>query len=163
MFRWLKTGLAGLTAEECDVLENYVLKWEIHGKMWLNDREWTENPDGYGLPMNEARQQTLKQVNTLRQRIRGPLVRLAEGLKSRETAVGKVEALYGFAEEVHLQQALENQMRAQAEAGRMQDAEETAQLWEILCGVLDQFVEILGEEPMALEEFSRLLRQILTQ
>ena len=28
----------------------------------------------------------------------------------------------------------------------MQEAEETAQLWEILCGVLDQFVEILGEE-----------------
>ncbi len=25
MFRWLKTGLAGLTAEECDLLENYVL------------------------------------------------------------------------------------------------------------------------------------------
>ena len=37
-------------------------------------------------------------------------------------------------------------MHAQAEAGRMQEAEETAQLWEILCGVLDQFVEILGEE-----------------
>ena len=30
--------------------------------------------------------------------------------------------------------------------GRMQEAEETAQLWEILCGVLDQFVEILGGE-----------------
>ena len=38
-------------------------------------------------------------------------------------------------------------MRDQAEAGRLQDAEETAQLWEILCGVLDQFVEILGDEP----------------
>ncbi|WP_300820865.1 PD-(D/E)XK nuclease family protein, partial [uncultured Oscillibacter sp.] len=39
----------------------------------------------------------------------------------------------------------------------------TAQLWEILCGVLDQFVEIVGEEPMELEEFTRLLRQVLTQ
>lgn len=35
MFRWLKTGLAGLTAEECDLLENYVLKWDIHGQTWL--------------------------------------------------------------------------------------------------------------------------------
>ncbi len=42
--------------------------------------------------------------------------------------------------------ALTEQMHAQAEAGRLQEAEETAQLWEILCGVLDQFVEILGEE-----------------
>ena len=50
MFRWLKTGLAGLTAEECDLLENYVLKWEIHGRMWLRDVDWTDNPDGYGAP-----------------------------------------------------------------------------------------------------------------
>ena len=35
MFRWLKTGLAGLMPEECDELENYVLTWEIHGKMWI--------------------------------------------------------------------------------------------------------------------------------
>ena len=37
MFRWLKTGLAGITAEECDALENYVLKWEIRGRMWLRE------------------------------------------------------------------------------------------------------------------------------
>lgn len=54
-------------------------------------------------------------------------------------------------------------MEEQAAAGRLQDAEETAQLWEILCGVLDQFVEILGGEPMELDEFTRLLRQVLTQ
>ena len=66
-------------------------------------------------------------------------------------------------EELRLQDALETQMKAQAQAGRLQEAEETAQLWEILCGVLDQFVEIVGEEPMELEEFTRLLRQVLTQ
>lgn len=54
-------------------------------------------------------------------------------------------------------------MRAQAEAGRLQDAEETAQLWEILCAILDQFVEILGDEPMGTDEFSRLLRQVASQ
>ena len=54
-------------------------------------------------------------------------------------------------------------MHAQAEAGRMQEAEETAQLWEILCGVLDQFVEILGEEHLEQSEFERLFRLVLTQ
>ncbi len=53
MFRWLKTGLAGLTPEECDLLENYVLTWEIHGQMWLREVDWTDNPDGYGAPWNE--------------------------------------------------------------------------------------------------------------
>ena len=77
MFRWLKTGLAGLTAEECDLLENYVLKWDIHGQTWLRDEDWTENPDGYGAPWNDRRQAVLTQVNQLRRRVREPLERLA--------------------------------------------------------------------------------------
>ena len=163
MFRWLKTGLAGLTAEECDLLENYVLKWQIHGQMWLRDVDWTENPDGYGVPWTEEHQARLDKVNQLRRQVRQPLLCLAEGLKIGETAGDKVNFLYNFMEDLGLQDALEGQMGAQAKAGRLQDAEETAQLWEILCGVLDQFVEILGEEPMELDEFSRLFRQVLTQ
>ncbi len=163
MFRWLKTGLAGLSPEECDELENYVLKWEVHGGMWLRDVDWAENPDGYGAPWTPVREAALARVNELRRRVRGPLSRLAEGLKSGETAAAKVAALFGFMEELNLQDALERQMKSQARAGRLQEAEETAQLWEILCGVLDQFVEILGEEPMELEEFTRLFRQVLTE
>ena len=163
MFRWLKTGLAGLAPEECDELENYVLKWEVHGGMWLRDVDWAENPDGYGAPWTQAREARLAKVNALRRRVQGPLSRLAEGLKTGGTAAAKVGALYDFMEELRLQDALETQMKAQAQAGRLQEAEETAQLWEILCGVLDQFVEIVGEEPMELEEFTRLLRQVLTQ
>ena len=163
MFRWLKTGLAGLTAEECDLLENYVLKWDIHGQTWLRDEDWTENPDGYGVPWNDRRQAVLTQVNQLRRRVREPLERLAAGLKAGETARDYVEALYGFMEELKLETALTERMHAQAEAGRMQEAEETAQLWEILCGVLDQFVEILGEEHLEQSEFERLFRLVLTQ
>ncbi len=163
MFRWLKTGLAGLTVEECDILENYALKWEVHGRMWLRDVDWTENPEGYGARWTDELQQRLERVNDLRRRVRRPLTRLAEGLKTGETAGDKVNSLYSFMEDLGLQSALEEQMREQARAGRRQEAEETAQLWEILCGVLDQFVEILGEEPMELDEFSRLFRQVLTQ
>ena len=163
MFRWLKTGLAGLTPAECDELENYVLKWEVHGKMWLRDVDWAENPEGYGVPWNEERQARLERVNELRRRVREPLLALTEGLKTGETAGEKVDSLYNFMETLGLQDALETQMKAQAEAGRLQDAEETAQLWDILCGVLDQFVEILGDELMSLDEFTRLFRQVVTQ
>lgn len=132
MFRWLKTGLAGLMPEECDELENYVLTWEIHGKMWLRDVDWTDNPDGYGAPWDKRRQARLDRVNELRRRVRAPLAELYEGLKAGVTAGEKVNSLYSFLEHLNLQNALEEQMRAQAEAGRLQDAEETAQLWEIL-------------------------------
>lgn len=37
VFRCLKTGLAGLSMAECDILENYALKWEIRGAMWTRE------------------------------------------------------------------------------------------------------------------------------
>lgn len=163
MFQWLKTGLAGLSPQECDLLENYVIRWQIHGNMWLRDIDWTDHPAGYGGIWDETQRAYLEQINALRRRVCGPLRQLTEGLKTGETAREKAESLYTFLETLSLQKALEQQMEQQAAAGRLQDAEETAQLWEILCGVLDQFVEILGDEPMDLDEFTRLLRQILTQ
>ena len=60
MFRWLKTGLAGLAPDECDVLENYVIRWQIHGQMWLRDTDWTDNPEGYGAPWKEEHQRRLE-------------------------------------------------------------------------------------------------------
>ena len=44
-----------------------------------------------------------------------------------------------------------------------QRAEELAQLWSILCGVMDQFVSILGTHELDAEEFARLFRLVLTQ
>lgn len=163
MFRWLKTGLGGISAEECDLLENYVLKWEIHGRMWLNDVDWVENPDGYGMPFNQEREERLRKVNELRFRIRGPLMRLENGLKYTETAGEKVNSLYAFMEELHLQEALERQMETQERAGRMQEAEETAQLWELLGSVLNQMELLIGDQSIGLELFIQLFRQVISE
>ncbi|MBR3569174.1 MAG: PD-(D/E)XK nuclease family protein [Oscillibacter sp.] len=163
MFRWLKTGLGGLSAEECDILENYALKWEVHGAMWTRDADWAEHPDGYGNEWGDEQTARLKRVNRLRARVRETLLPLSEGLKNGDTAAEKTEALYAFLERLQLRETLESRMRAQAEAGRMQEAEETAQLWEILCGVLDQFVEILGGEIIDADTFARLFKQALSQ
>lgn len=48
-------------------------------------------------------------------------------------------------------------------ARRNAAAEELAQLWNVLCGVLDQFVEMLGGTELDAEEFARLMRLVLTQ
>ena len=162
VFRCLKTGLAGLTAEECDLLENYALTWDIRGQMWVRDVAWTAHPDGYGIAWDETAEARLAAVNELRARVRAPFARLYEGLRA-DTAREKVAALYGYLEDVKLPEALEEQTKRLFETGDPQRAEETAQLWTILCGVLDQFVEILGDAAIDGEEFARLLRLILTQ
>lgn len=68
VFRCLKTGLAGLSAEECDLLENYVIKWDIRGAMWMRDVPWTAHPEGYGVPWCTEHEEMLARVNAARER-----------------------------------------------------------------------------------------------
>ena len=163
MFRYLKTGMTGVTAAECDLLENYVIRWDIRGNMWLRDVPWTLNPDGYGLDMTEERAARLEEINRIREKVRGPLSALADGLKRRPAARDKARTLYEFAAAAGVPDALREKADALLSAGQVQLAEEYAQLWQIFCDVLDQFVEILGDTELDGEEFARLLRLVLTQ
>lgn len=76
VFRCLKTGLAGLSMAECDILENYALKWEIRGAMWTRETPWSAHPDGYGEEWTDKARARLKTVNALRERVQGPFARL---------------------------------------------------------------------------------------
>ena len=163
VFRCLKTGMAGITAAECDMLENYVIRWEIRGGMWLRETDWTASPDGYGAELNEVRRQRLAEVNAVRRRVRGLFYDLSEGLKACETVRDKAEVLYRFAESAGVPETLERQTAALYDDGQVQLAEEYRQLWSIFCGVLDQFVELLGDVEVDGQEFARLLRLVLSQ
>ena len=163
VFRCLKTGMTSVTEQECDLLENYAIRWEIRGQMWLRDVDWTACPDGYGLEMTPHRQEQLSEVNRVRRKVRTLFLQLSDGLKEHKTARGKAEVLYTFAELAGTPEILKQRTEALQKSGDVQSAEEYAQLWHIFCQVLDQFVERLGDTELDGEEFARLLRLVLTQ
>lgn len=163
MFRWLKTGLAGLSEAECDVLENYVIAWDIHGAMWTQDADWSANPDGWQEEFTPQQAERLAHVNELRRRVGEPLRRLADGLQTHPGARDKLRVLWQFLEELNLAERLQERTKALEDAGQLQAAREYGQLWELLCAVMDQFVDILRDEPLDTEEFARLLKLVLTQ
>ena len=163
MFRWLKTGLAGITDEECDILENYVIRWDIHGSMWVRDEDWIANPDGWRDEFTAEQERTLALVNEIRERVGRPLRHLADGLKAEIGAAGKMKTLWLFLEEISLAHQLVERTNALEQLGELQQAGEYSQLWELLCSVMDQFVETLGDMPIDHEDFVRLVKLVLTQ
>lgn len=163
MFRWLKTGLGGLSDEECDLLENYVIQWDIHGSMWLREEPWSANPDGWREGFTPEQEAVLAEINGLRQRIREPLSELSRGLREEKSALGKLRALWGFLDVLDLAGQMEARTSLLEQRGELQLAAEYGQLWELLCGVMDQFAEILGDMPLDAEEFARLFKLVLTQ
>ena len=161
VFRYLKTGLTGLSAEDVDLLENYVLKWSLEGSAWTGARDWANHPRGYGLPFSEGDRALLARLNTLRRQVAQPL----EGLRKNpdKTGRGQAAALYAFLEAAGVPERLAQRTEELNLRGQAALAEEYAQLWEILCGGLEQCAQILGDAPMELDEFSKLFALVLSQ
>ena len=163
IFRWLKTGLAGLSDEECDILENYVILWDIHGSMWVREQLWTANPDGWCEGFSPEQEDELRRINELRERVAAPLRILAKAMKTEEGATAKLKALWRYLEDISLQRQLLERSEQLEQLGELQRADEYSQLWELLCQVMDQFADTLGDMPIDYEEFGRLMKLVLTQ
>lgn len=161
VFRYIKTGLTGLTPEECDRLENYALLWSIRGAGWSGARDWDLHPRGYGQNMTPEDIARLAELNRLRRKALSPLLRLRGS--GAGTAREQALALYDFLEELGLAGRLEQRSAALEALGERKTAEEYSQLWDILMTALEQCVEILGEAPMELTEFGELLALVLSQ
>lgn len=161
VFTYLKTGFAGLTAEECDVLENYVLFWRIRGSMW--HKPFTGSPDSFDGRMNEQTQAELAHLNELRERAIQPLLVLKEGLDHAHTATQYVQVLYDFLEAIGAPERIAARAQLHEEAGRLQTAEEYRQLWEILVQAMEQFAWVQGDAPIETDAFVTLLGLVLTE
>lgn len=161
VFRYLKTGLTDLPEEDRDLLENYVLKWNLRGSRWPQTKPWNMHPRGYGFPMTEEDKALLERLDRARRQVAEPLELLRKN--TNKTGEGQAIALYSFLENIGLPERLEERVAALREREQPALAEEYRQLWEIVCGGLEQCAQLLGETPMELEEFAALFRLVLSQ
>lgn len=81
----LRTGMAGITPEECDVLEEYLVTWNISGeRRWRAEHEWRMNPDGYTDELSPRGERILATVNAVRAKIVPPLAALADSFRQSD-------------------------------------------------------------------------------
>ena len=163
MFTYLKTGLCGLTTEECDKLENYVFLWSKRGNAWTDERGWNEHPDGWGLEYTDETNKTLREINALRRRAAGPLAALHERGRAAQTASEQAHALVMFFADLGLAERLQNRAAKLEKLGMEREAAEYEQLWNIVVTALEQCESMLGSAPMDTETFGKLICIVLSQ
>ena len=161
IFRYLKTGLTDLSQEDVDLLENYALTWNLEGSAWTGRKPWTNHPKGYGRTFTQEDKDLVEWLERLRRQVVGPLETLRKN--PDKTGAGQAKALYKLLEDIGVPERLAQRAKALSEDDQQALAEEYAQLWDILCGGLEQCAQILGESPMELEEFARLFALVLSQ
>ncbi len=164
VFRYLKTDLTGMERDEYDILENYVLQWDIRDSLWTSGRPWSFSPEGYDRAFDdEETEKRLAYINALRIRAAEPLLMLREEGKRARTAKEQCLALYAFLEKIGLAERLSRRSQELRASGEDQAADEYRQLWGILVSALENTADILRDTPMGQNEFSRLFRLVLSQ
>lgn len=162
VFRYLKTDLVPISRKQVDLLENYVLAHGLRGtKLWTQEEPWTYRRQ-YALEDEEPEitpweEQELHLVNAARQLATQHLVTFKERLKKSKTVRQKAEALFSFLTDLEVPQKLEIWSNEAQARGRLEEAQEHAQVWNGLMALLDQMVEAMGEEELSLENFSQIL------
>ncbi len=161
VFRYLKTGLTDLPEEDRDLLENYVLKWNLRGSRWTQKKAWAMHPRGYGQTWQEEDQALVERLDHARRQVAGPLEVLRKN--PNHTGRGQAIALYTFLEQIGLPERLEERVEELRRREQPALAEEYRQLWSILCGGLEQCAAQLEDATMELDEFAALFRLVLSQ
>lgn len=144
-----------------DKIENYAILWGVSGSRW--QKEWNNHPRGLGQEWSQADRALLQELNNARQFHIEPLTRLASAFREAKDLAGQVLALTNFLEEIQLRQGLEALAAQREAAGDLRGAQVANQLWDILCGALEQMYGVLGESSMDRDVFPRLLSLLLRQ
>lgn len=145
VFRYLKTGLINVPKEDIDILENYVMACGIRGK-----NKWSSMWE-YG---NE---ELLNKVNEIRVQVITPLVNFYSKLKGKKSAEEVCTALYEFLCYIESNKTIETWVDKFKEEGEQELAREYGQIWNMVIKLLDQVVEVFGEEKIELKEFVKIL------
>ena len=171
VFRLLKTDLTGLPWEDIELLENYARKYRIKGRRWT--APFAKGEEEYG-------EETFAGIQALREKVIEPVRGFCRdfkasgaGAKNSTKGTGEpgaedgnhgsvtecVKTLYRYMTEVYMiPEKLELMMKKQEEAGMLSAASETAQVWGCIMDVLDQFIEIIGDEKISADSFADILR-----
>jgi ATP-dependent helicase/nuclease subunit B len=161
LFRYLKTGLTGISDEERDLLENYVLTWDLKGSAWTRKKPWDMHPEGYGREFTEADAALVAWLDALRRRVIAPLEALRKN--KDKTGRGRALALYQLLDDIDLPTRLAQRADSLDGRGERTAAAQYRQLWDILVGGLEQCALLLADTELEPEEFSRLFSLVLSQ
>ncbi len=150
VFRYLRTGLCSLTFQETDRLENYVMAAGIRGfSMWKEP--FRRRP-------YDMEEEEVFACEALRVKMMEPLLPFTEVIKSSRTTVReKTEALYQLICFFRIQEQLAKREAAFERAGQVELQKEYGRIYELIMGLFDKLVELLGEEELTQQEFAQIL------
>lgn len=151
----LKTGLTHLDIEEIEKIEIYAIKYRIRGNMWK--KPFTKGIFEYG-------EEGLEEIEGIRKKIIDLISPLEEIVKSSETNREFLARFYDYlVGDVNLNKRLNEILERQRKADACDKAEETQQIFNMFLSLMDQVVELIGDDAFEISELIEMLTIGLSQ
>ena len=144
VFKYLKSGLTGISMNEIDILENYVLANGIKSFKWTQEIEISE----------EEEELSPKRIML---KVREPLLQFHSSIKGRKNVKDVCKAIYDFLLNLDVFLRLEERVEMFEKYKMQEKVMEYEQIPSIVVEILDQMVDVLGEEKLDVAEIYKVL------
>ncbi len=147
IFRILKCGILDISLTDVSILENYCYKWGVDNELW--NEPFTAPDDN------------LELLETLRNTITVPLMKLKKRLNRKNSAAKICTLLYDYLVECEAEKSVGRLMNSLIRQNRDYEAAEIKRLWGCLIDILDSINDTLGENTISFSETARIMKSMI--
>ena len=148
VFSYLRTGLVNVEdINDVDILENYVLKYGIKGKKWLQD-----------FTIEDV---NLEKINLVRDRIISPIEKFKSNFSGRKTVKQVVLGLFEFLKDINVMDSIHKKILYLQNLNEVESTRismEYAQVWNSLMSIFDEMVSVIGDEQISFDRFKQVFK-----
>jgi ATP-dependent helicase/nuclease subunit B len=156
----LKSGLAGLSTEECDALENYVLLHRVKGVTWAKKEAWNARAGRRSGEEDEIRGRVeVEEIDRSRKSVVDRLRPFVERVGSTEPMRVReiVLAIFQLFEAFGVRQEMAKWIARAEKEEQFEQRAEHEQVWAELVDLFDQMCDVMGDEVVTLPGFLEIL------
>ncbi|MEK3881627.1 helicase-exonuclease AddAB subunit AddB [Paenibacillus sp. PL2-23] len=169
VFRCIKTEMlnpadGSLPREWFDRLENYALAAGIDGWKWLDERSWRplgkpslEDDEELEASITASARREFEMVMAARDTVVPPLKSFGDALRRPGNVRGMCEALYRLLEQAEAADRLDLWSAEDMANGDPRRSRSHRQLWDNVMAMLDQLVELAGDQELTPELFAGMV------
>lgn len=158
IFKYLKSGLVGIDNSYIDILENFILENGIRGYKWtveeIISEKWFNN--------NQELTKEKILISEIMDEIRTPLMIFHNKINGKYKVKDICTAIYEFLIDVKAFKRINDWIENFEQIGLEDKVKEYSQVQSIVIDILDQAVDVIGEEILDSFEFFKILNSGFT-
>lgn len=158
VFKYLKSGLTGMDNSHIDKLENFILEHGIKGYKWTGEEiikeKWLNN--------NEELTNENILISEIMEEVRKPVITFHNKINGKYKVKDICTAIYEFLVELSVFERIDEWIENFEKIGLEDKVKEYSQVESIVIDILDQAVDVMGEETLDYFEFFKILNSGFT-